>query len=47
MVCFGLVSGHFNHCSLFNVKCFLDIYIKYMISGWLVGWLDFMAYRPL
>ena len=29
---FGLVLWHINHCSLFNAKSFLYIYIKYMIS---------------
>ena len=32
MIWFGWVLRHINHCRLFNVKSFLYIYIKYMIS---------------
>ena len=33
MIWFGWVLWHINHCSLFNVKSSLHIYIKYKLFG--------------
>ena len=36
MIWFGWVLWHINHCRLFNAKFFLYIYIKYMISKYIL-----------
>ena len=41
---FGWVLWHINHCTLFNAKSSLYIYIKYIWFGFV--WF-FMAYQPL
>ena len=41
LVWFGLVFWHINYCRLFNVKSFLYIHIKYMVSKHTL-WITFL-----